>query len=61
MQSYSDEANAELKRDKNRRGHEAKVDKMECDFCGKQAKRLKMVETDNGRISVCKECEKELK
>lgn len=61
MNSYFDEANDEIKRDGKRRGHRENISKMECDICGKVAKRLNMVETKDGRLSICRECEREIK
>lgn len=61
METYTDESNSELERDKRRTRHNASIDKLECDECGKQARNLKMVITSEGRKSICKECAKGLK
>lgn len=58
METYADESNSELERDKHRARRNASIDKLECDECGKQARNLKMVITSEGRKSICKECAK---
>ena len=61
VNTYAEEANDELKRDKNRKEHPASVDKMECSECGKEARSLTFCKTKDGLKCVCKECKKGLK
>jgi hypothetical protein len=39
-------------------GHEAKVDKMECDECRVKARRLDFVKTAEGLKQLCKKCKR---
>lgn len=61
MNSYFDEADGEIVRDKERKPRKRSVDKMECDECGKQASELCFVKTAEGLKRVCRKCKKGIK